>query len=178
MFSEDILNKFDQALSARSLSLEATVIGGAAMVLLGITTRQTRDVDVLNPELDALVKRASVEFAHQMRCEGVMLDDDWFNDGPHALTDVLPEEWGRRLRVLYQGDALSLTTLSRLDLLKTKLFALCDRGTDLSDCLAMAPALDEIDACKTWVSEQDAHPDWPVHVARTLDDLKRRLHGT
>jgi hypothetical protein len=62
--------------------------------------------------------------------------------------------------------------------LKTKLFALCDRGTDLGDCLALAPSADELDEAEPWVKEQDANPLWLDHVRATLDDLRRRLgHG-
>jgi hypothetical protein len=78
---------------------------------------------------------------------------------------------------LFEGRALRLGTLGRPDLLK-KLFALCDRGTDLADCLAMAPTAGELDEALPWVSQQDAHPVWPAHAAATLADLARRLgHG-
>lgn len=66
----------------------------------------------------------------------------------------------------------------RTDLLKTKLFALCDRGTDLLDCVALAPTAAELTEALPWVAFQDANPDWPAHVAATLADLGRRLgHG-
>ena len=78
----------------------------------------------------------------------------------------------------FAGRALVLTTLGRADLLKTKLFALCDRGSDLADCVAKAPTSDELTEALPWVSSQDAHPGWPAHVAATLADLRRRLgHG-
>jgi len=71
-----------------------------------------------------------------------------------------------------------VATTRRADLLKTKLFALCDRGTDLADCIAMAPTAAELEEAEPWLSEQDANPMWPEHVRATLDDLRRRLgHG-
>jgi hypothetical protein len=71
-----------------------------------------------------------------------------------------------------------LDTLGRPDLLKTKLFALCDRGTDLSDCLALAPTTDELGEALPLLVLQDGNPDWPAHVEATVNDLKRRLsHG-
>jgi N-acetylglucosamine-6-phosphate deacetylase len=70
-----------------------------------------------------------------------------------------------------------LSTLGRADLLKTKLFALCDRGTDLSDCVALAPTAAELDEAVLWLAEQDANPG-PAHVNATSADLTRRLgHG-
>lgn len=59
--------------------------------------------------------------------------------------------------------------------LRTKLFALCDRGLDLADCLALAPTADELAALLPWVEEQDLNPDWPAHVRATLADLGERL---
>jgi len=94
------------------------------------------------------------------------------------LADVLPDGWRLRVQVAFTGASLTLTTLGRADLLKTKLFALCDRGTDLADCVAMAPRTAELEEAEPWLSEQDANPMWPDHVRATLDDLRGRLgHG-
>jgi hypothetical protein len=79
---------------------------------------------------------------------------------------------------VFEGRALVLTTLGRGDLLKTKLFALCDRGIDLLDCVALAPTVAELEEAVTWLAAQDANPDWPAHVGATIADLSRRLgHG-
>ena len=106
------------------------------------------------------------------------LADDWLNDVPMQLTDVLPSDWRTRVRPLFKGSALVLDTLGRPDLLKTKLFALCDRGTDLSDCLTLAPTPDELGEALPWLVLQDGNPDWPAHVEATVNDVMRRLgHG-
>ena len=70
---------------------------------------------------------------------------------------------------------LELTTLGRADLLKTKLFALCDRGTDLGDCVALAPTPEELEEAGPWLAERDAHPGWRDHVRLTLEELRGRL---
>jgi hypothetical protein len=88
---------------------------------------------------------------------------------------VLPNGWHARLRVVFTGAALKLTTLGPSDLLKTKLFALCDRGADLADCMALAPTDDDLAAAEPWLAEQDANPLWPDHVRATVEDLRRRL---
>jgi len=63
-------------------------------------------------------------------------------------------------------------------MLKTKRFALCDRGTDILDCIALAPSAVELAEALEWVSEQDANPLWPHHVRDTFADLGSRLgHG-
>lgn len=123
MLPRPIIESFDAWLAARSLRLEAIVVGGSALALLGITARQTRDFDILHPELPEEIAQAAREFAAQ-------------------------------------------------------LFALCDRGTDLGDCVAMAPTVDELEEAEPWLAKQDANPMWPDHVRATLDDLRGRLgHG-
>lgn len=121
---------------------------------------------------------AAREFAAHLRGEDVELSDDWLNNGPMQLAEILPDGWRQRVQVAFEGEALTLTTLGRADLLKTKLFALCDRGTDLADCIALAPTAEELDDALPWLEEQDAHPQWSDHVRATLDDLQERLrHG-
>lgn len=172
------IEAFDDHLATRGLRFEAIVIGGSALALLGVITRQTRDVDILAPELPPSVAEAARAFARTQRTLGVDLDDEWLNNGPMQLGAVLPVGWQARVQVAFSGRVLVLNTLGRGDLLKTKLFALCDRGTDLIDCVALAPSVAEIADAVPWVVEQDAHPQWPVHVRATIADLQRRLgHG-
>ncbi len=104
--------------------------------------------------------------------------DDWLNNGPMQLGDVLPLGWRDRVERIFEGRALVLSTLGRADLLKSKLFALCDRGTDLPDCVALAPTREELQVALPWLELQDGNVDWPAHVRATLDELSRRLgHG-
>jgi hypothetical protein len=178
MLPRPTIEAFDAWLAARSLHIDAIVVGGSALALLGVTDRQTRDFDILHPELPEEIAEAAREFAAHRRGEGVELADDWLNNGPMQLVDVLPDGWRLRLRAAFAGKALTLTTLGRPDLLKTKLFALCDRGTDLADCVALAPTPEEIEEAGPWLAEQDANPMWPDHVRATLEDLRGRLgHG-
>ncbi len=106
------------------------------------------------------------------------LIDEWLNNGPAQLAESLPDGWHSRVQLAFAGEALTLHAPGRADLLMTKLFALCDRGTDLPDCIALAPTADELNDARPWVSRQDANPDWPRHVDETFADLARRLgHG-
>ena len=175
MLPKEIIAKFDRFLAKRELSLEAVVIGGAALGLLGVVSRHTRDCDILHPKLPDDIVLAAKEFAAVIRKEGEPLRDDWLNNGPHSVGDLLPVGWQDRLRPLYKGRAIALLTLDRSDLLLTKLFGFCDRATDLGDCLALAPTRKELKAAMPWLQKQDAHPGWPDHVEESLRDLARRL---
>ncbi len=175
MLPTETITSFDAFLAERALRLEAVVIGGAALALLGVISRPTRDCDILHPDLPADIKAASRAFAQAVRKSGEPLDDDWLNNGPATLASMLPEGWRERLQVVFEGAATKLQTLGRSDLLKSKLFGLCDRGLDLGDCIALAPTPEELREAQPWLERQDAHPGWPEHVAATLADLGKRL---
>ena len=167
---------FDAFLASRSHRGDLTIVGGAALALLGVIRRATRDCDVLEPTLDPALLNLAQAFAHQQTAMGNPLAQDWLNNGPASLAAVLPSGWRDRLVVVYQGAALSLRALGRSDLLASKLWALCDRGTDLADCVALAPTAAELAALTPWLHRQDANPDWPAHVDATLADVARRCH--
>ena len=59
------IEAFDSHLAA--LRLEAIVIGGSALALLGVTTRQTRDFDIVAPVLS----REIAEAARSLRVRSV-----------------------------------------------------------------------------------------------------------
>lgn len=173
MFQRQVLKDFDVFLASRSQRLEAIAIGGGALVLLGIIERRTFDLDILHPELGAEVIEAARVFASQ---RGGRLAADWLNNGPMSLVELLPSGWQDRLQPAFAGQAITLHTLGRADLLKTKLFALCDRGTDLVDCIALAPSSAELETAAPWVCEQDENEQWPDHVRAVFADLARRLN--
>jgi hypothetical protein len=176
--TRETLEAFDRYLARRGLRLEAVVIGGAALNLLGVVARVTKDCDILHPRLPSEVIEASRAFAADLRRLGETLQDDWLNNGPASLAPLLPPGWHDRLRPVFQGQAIELSCLGRDDLLRSKLFALCDRGIDLSDCVALAPSAEELRAVLPWLEQQDGNPDWPEHVRATLADIASRLgHG-
>ncbi len=173
-----IIEAFDLHLHGLGLNFEGIVIGGAALALMGVIQRPTRDFDILVPELPASIASAARDFAKAQRESGVELHSDWLNNGPMQLDDVLPIGWRERATRIFEGQALALSTLGRPDLLKNKLFALCDRGTDLPDCIALAPTAAELAECAPWLEVQDGNELWPAHVRATFADLARRLdHG-
>lgn len=175
MLPRETLERFDAYLGGRGLAFEAVIVGGAALGLLGVTLRQTRDCEVLAPApLPEEIVAAAEDFARERRSVGDDLQTDWLNAGPWRLAEVLPSGWRDRIQLVFTGRALTLSTLGRVDLLRSKLFALCDRGTDLPDCIALAPSADELAEIEPWLSEQDANPGWSSHVRATLEDLQRR----
>lgn len=167
----EIIEAFDQFLEKRRLVFHAVVIGGAALNLLGVVSRETRDYDILDPKIPIEILRAAEEFSKSQ----TMLDLKWLNNGPDSLKKNLPKEWEKRLESLFKGKAIIFQTLARQDLLKTKLFAYCDRDTDFNDCIALNPSQKELHEALAWVQFQDANIDWPMHVKKQFQKLAQRL---
>ena len=170
-----VLEAFDRYLGKCDLRLEGVVIGGTALNLLGVVARPTKDCDILYPPLPEAVVDAARAFARELSRHGQVLQDDWLNNGPAQLADQLPAQWQERLQSVFMGSHIHLHCLGRDDLLRAKLFALCDRGIDLGDCVALAPTAAELAAIMPWLEYQDLNPDWPAHVRATVADLGRKL---
>ncbi len=167
---QDIIPAFDRFLGGRGLHFSAIAIGGAALAVLGVISRFTRDLDILDPAIPDAIRKAAIDFAKKQR-----LAEDWLNTGPASLMKDLPPGWRARTQVLYDGTNLKLSTLARIDLIGVKLWAMCDRMRDVDDLVALAPSDAELATTAAWVTPLDANPSWPAHVAANVVALKRRL---
>lgn len=169
---KDVLKAFDKFLAKENLSFNAVVIGGAALIIMDVVDRQTKDVDCLDPKIDSEVKAASIRFAKEN--SHFNLQQNWLNNGPESLKRDLPVDWPTRLQIVFQGEALNISTLGRIDLLRSKLFAFCDRQSDLSDCIALRPTRSELLECYPWVLDRDASELWPAHILKSFQILAKR----
>ncbi len=92
-----IIPLFDAFLAERGLRLEAIATGGAALALLGIVQRETRDFDVIEPDLPEAVRGAAQAFAGLVRERGIVLRNDWLNNGPSSFLEDLARRLGHGL---------------------------------------------------------------------------------
>ncbi len=169
-----VIIEFDKFLKSQGLKFETVIIGGAALNIMDVSHRKTKDVDCLDPEIPTEIKTASEHFAIQR--SDLKLDKNWLNNGPVNLKTDLPKGWRLRTRLLYKGKAIHLDVLGRDDLLKSKLFAYCDRTTpDFEDLKILKPTSEELDLAITWVQERDLHPNWPTHVEKAFQVLRGAL---
>lgn len=83
----EIIPLFDRYLGDRKLTFEAIVVGGA-LAMLGLITRETGDCEVIEPHLPEAILEASREFANDLDDRGVILRQDWLNNGPASLADL------------------------------------------------------------------------------------------
>lgn len=171
---KEVIIEFDKFLNRKKLKFEAVIIGGAALNILDISSRKTRDVDCLDPELPLEIKEASKKFAEER--EDLELDLNWLNNGPQTLKNDLPKGWRNRIRLVFQGTSIRLDVLGREDLLKSKLFAYCDRTSpDFEDLKYLRPTPAELADAIDWVKQRDANQGWPSHVDKAFLILKRAL---
>jgi hypothetical protein len=115
----ETLEAFDRFLLDRGLRLDAVILGGAALNLLGVVSRVTKDCDVLAPLLSPELLAAAQRFAEEARQRGEPLLDDWLNNGPASLASLLPPGWEARLQTVFTGTAMELRCLGRDDLLRS-----------------------------------------------------------
>jgi hypothetical protein len=170
----EAIEKFDLYLLELGLSFEAIIIGGAALNIMDVISRQTKDVDFLDPDIPLEIKKASEDFA--LKNPALKLDPkNWMNNGPQSLTRDLPKEWRNDLQKIFKGKALQLWTLGRLNLLRTKLYAYADREIDYNDCIALSPTSEELDLCIEWVLAGDISELWPLRVEFIFKKLKKDL---
>jgi hypothetical protein len=171
---KNTLKKFDQFLKNRKLKFTATIIGGAALNVMEVTARVTKDVDCIDPKIPPEIKEASRDFA-QENPELNLSSNHWINNGPISIIRDLDKDWRFKTQVIFQGDALTLLTLDRISLLKTKLYAYCDRDTDFDDCVNLKPTIKELDDCYDWVLNGDRSELWPAQVDSQFKILKKAL---
>lgn len=168
--------EFDKFLAQKNLFFDVTVIGGAALNILQISQRLTTDVDCLAPTIPDDIKKASLEF--QITFPELGLIKDWLNNGPSSLVRDLPQGWPSRLTQGFKGTNLIINVLGRPDLLKTKLYAYCDRNNpDFEDLLLLKPTQEELLDSIAWVKERDGNPGWPANVDINFKILKEALYG-
>lgn len=171
---KNVIVEFDKYLVSCHLKFEAVIIGGAALNILDISSRTTKDVDCLDPEIPKEIKIASQEFAEKR--SDLALDVNWLNNGPQTLKTDLPKGWRNRVQPLYQGQAVFLQVLGRDDLLKSKLFAYCDRtAPDFEDLRNLKPTIHELQDALQWVKDRDTNPSWPAYVETAFAVLGKAL---
>src|SRR5437660_4097611 len=108
MDTYELLVSFDRYLAKRHLHFEAVTIGGAALNLLGVVSRLTKDCDILHPEIPNEIAEASRGFAIEIRAKGGTLQDNRLNNGPSSLASHLLPRCEERLQTVFAGTAIHL----------------------------------------------------------------------
>jgi hypothetical protein len=161
--AEQLLNALGEQLAAHGESYTLAVVGGSALLALGLVSRGTRDVDVLaiveDRELVSAqpLPAALLDAAHTV-ARDFGLPDEWLNPGPTSLLDLgLPDGFYERAQHRVYGPGLEILFASRVDQIHLKLYATVDQGAGkhLDDLEALAPTEQELLNAARWSLTHD-----------------------
>jgi hypothetical protein len=173
---DEALKTLGEVLDARGQTYEIVAIGGSSLMLLGLISRPTRDLDALalvddgayvsaeplpSPLVDAV---ASVGRA-------LGLSEDWLNPGPTELLRLgLPQGFEDRVeRRRYGG--LAVQVAGRLDQICFKLYAAVDQGLEskhAADLRMLGPAPEELMNAARWTRTHDPSDGYREMLLKTL----------
>jgi hypothetical protein len=181
------LRRLGELLDAAGQPFAIVIIGGAALNLMGVVSRATRDVDILafarpprGGKSSKLVPPPtplpeSLVAAIRTVARDLGLADDWLNTQP-AL------QWSQGLprgllgRVQWrQYAALRVGVVGRADAIRLKLFAAADdapQGRHARDLAALNPTDADLRLAARWAKTQDASPHFSGIVDQVVSHVR------
>ena len=176
---DQVLQALGDTLEARGLAFELVVVGGSGLLLLGLVTRPTKDIDALalvdNGEYVS-AKPFPPPLAQAVASVGRAFDlsETWLNAGPTDLLRFgLPEGFRDRVEIRRFG-GLTLQVAARRDQICFKLYAAVDQGPKSkhsSDLRALQPTDDELLAAARWSRTHDPSEGYRQVLAEMLAAL-------
>ncbi len=161
--AEDLFRALGEQLADRGERYELVVVGGSALLALGLVERTTKDVDIIALRSDAGLDNADplppgLRAAGDLVARDFGLPAEWLNPGPTGLlTFGLPEGFFERLERRDYGHGLVVYLAARYDQVHFKLYAAVDQGPGKheADLRALAPTEEELVAAARWSRTQD-----------------------
>ena len=141
----NLISLFDQHLAAAGLSYKASIIGGAAILLIANSQRATGDIDSLL-KIPNEIKSEILKFARIQK-----IDETWFNDNASRnYAEFVMKGQEVFSSLVFSGMALQIYTPSAQTLILSKIYPMLDRadtGKDLQDldALVIAGAISRYD---------------------------------
>lgn len=173
------LGALAEQLEESGAHFELVVVGGSALVALGLVARATKDVDVLailsTGELhsaDPLPEVLAGAAARVARDLG--LHADWLNAGPTALLDLgLPAGFLDRVHRVDVGPGLAFLYADRFDQIHFELYAMVDQGGGRheDDLRVLTPTSDELQAAARWTRTHNPSPGFREQLLLALQQL-------
>ena len=177
--TERLFAALGEQLEAQGARIELVVIGGSALLAIGLISRPTRDVDIVallqagrlsdpRPLPEALLA------ARDRVARDFGLQEGWLNPGPASLLDFgLPGGFLERLESRSYGSALWVHFASRFDQIHFKLYAMADgtAGKHEADLRELNPSRDELEAAARWTRTHDPSEPFREELLKALAAL-------
>ncbi len=176
------LEAVGELLAASGQRVSIVIIGGAALHLLGVIDRATRDVDIVafteNPgQLHNLTRPpqplpAVLSAAIRQVASDFGLPDNWMNGGPAGQWDIgLPAGFAERVHWSSYG-GLDVGVADRIDLIFFKLEAAADQPSSDSrhfrDLVALNPSDEEVAIAAKWAREKNVGTEYQTIIDRVI----------
>lgn len=163
-----LLDALGEQLERAGAPYELVIVGGSALLALGLITRPTKDVDVVALRSGLSLQPANplpqpLLVARDRVARDFHIPTDWLNDGPASLlTFGLPDGFLSRASRDGHGRALTVWYASRLDQVHLKLYAAVDQGPGKheADLRALEPTRDELLTAARWTLTHDPSPGY------------------
>jgi hypothetical protein len=181
--ADELLTALAEQLAAAGERYELVVVGGSALLALGLIDRPTRDVDVVALRQAGMLTKAepfprALVGARDRVARDYGLPEDWLNAGPADLIDFgLPAGFLDRVETRTFGQALTVHFASRLDQIHFKLYAFVDQGVGKhgQDLRALQPTRDELVQAARWSRTHDPSDGYRQMLEEALEYLG--VHG-
>ncbi len=190
---DEALRLVGELLAAAGHEYAITILGGAALNLLGIVKRTTSDVDILGfatPRANGAPSQGTLREPPEPMPQPLAqvaatvardlgLDPNWLNTGPALQWRAgLPPGLEQRIEWRQYG-ALWVGIVARFDLIFFKLFAAADstgpKSVHYQDLLALRPSAVQLYEAREWVGTQDASPEFAKVLDRVTSHVRKDL---
>jgi hypothetical protein len=171
------LSLVGELLEARRYRVDVVIIGGSAMLLGGLNSRPTRDVDIVAFVVDGALTRPAripdpLARAAAATALELGLEPEWLNLGPTDLLDAgLPNGFFERCTVEQFG-GLTAFVADRYDLIHFKTFAAVDQGPTSKhyvDLRELRPSRGELLSAARWCRTQDPSDAFAGELVELLE---------
>lgn len=160
---EQALETLGSLLESRGLEYELVSVGGSSLLLIGLISRSTKDIDILAVVREGVYTSANPlppDLVGAIKDVGALhgLSNEWMNPGPTSLLDHgLPEGFQSRLITRCYG-TLTLHLAGRHDQIHFKFYAAVDQGPrskHLDDLKKLEPTREELLGAASWARSHD-----------------------
>jgi hypothetical protein len=177
--ADELLVALGEQLALRDERHTIAVVGGSALIALGLVSRVTRDIDVVAVLRDGDLVSAEPLSAGLLEAVDVVARDfrlpsNWLNTGPASLLDLgLPDGFLQRTEHRSYGNSLEVLFASRLDQIHFKLYAAVDQGAGrhFTDLQSLTPSEDELIQAARWSETHDPSDGYREILLQVLAHL-------
>jgi hypothetical protein len=174
-----LLSALAEQLQVAGASYDVLIVGGSALLALGLLARPTQDVDIVALKgahglAPAEPLPAVLADARDRVARDFGVPTAWLNGGPSALLDLgLPDGFEQRAVIRDYGAALRVRFASRFDQIHLKLYAMVDQGPGKheSDLKAIEPTRSELLSAARWSRTHDPSDGYRAMLIQALNHL-------